>query len=428
MEPFAQPYHAAPPITIELDPVYNALNSIMLLHQVERMPALDAWIVRTATVMTPDQRHTNRLIFECLGGALLPDQEWANVPAYLDALAAEDPALLRARVAQPATVPRDAALWSEAQALLADPPALQRLIVEHVRAIWDAGLAAEWKRAQPALQKMIAVAEQRPQEQIAENLRQFIVGNAACSPDVERVICVPSPHTGRYVTRIYHQGTLRLFFHSPSNYAVLMRTSAVGRAELLARLEALADDTRLRILELFAAQNELSAPEIMARLELSQSSVSRHLKQLSPYLVERRGEGASKFYSLGPTQLDLTFSAVQRIVAGAESTAEEAPAVPSDFSQPLQRLLDAQGRVVRWPAKRRDQLLILEYLAAQFAPGRDYSEKQVNALLIGHMHPVFKDYAIIRRELYDQGYLDRERDGSRYSRVERSAAQPEASN
>jgi len=211
----------------------------------------------------------------------------------------------------------------------------------------------------------------------------------------------------------------------------MSRASAVRRSDVrdaAPLFAALGDETRLRILELFAGQNELSAQEIMTRLDLSQPSVSRHLKQLAPFLVERRGEGASKFYSLGPTQLDLTFSAVQRIVAGAESTAEEAPAVPSDFSQPLQRLLDAQGRVVRWPAKRRDQLLILEYLAAPFAPGRDYSEKQVNALLIGHMHPVFKDYAIIRRELYDQGYLDRERDGSRYSRVERSAAQPEASN
>ena len=33
-----------------------------------------------------------------------------------------------------------------AQALLSDPPALQSLIVTHLRAIWDGGLADEWRR------------------------------------------------------------------------------------------------------------------------------------------------------------------------------------------------------------------------------------------------------------------------------------------
>jgi hypothetical protein len=58
-------------------------------------------------------------------------------------------------------------------------------------------------------------------------------------------------------------------------------------------------------------------------------------------------------------------------------------------------------------------------MASRFESGRDYTEKEVNAVLLERMHPIFKDYAIPRRELYDNGYLDREADGSRYWRTDR---------
>jgi hypothetical protein len=62
---------------------------------------------------------------------------------------------------------------------------------------------------------------------------------------------------------------------------------------------------------------------------------------------------------------------------------------------------------------------MIEYMASQFEAGRDYTEKEVNAVLLERMHPIFKDYAIIRRALYDYGFLDRESDGSRYWRTDR---------
>ncbi|MBA2284108.1 MAG: metalloregulator ArsR/SmtB family transcription factor [Ktedonobacteraceae bacterium] len=70
----------------------------------------------------------------------------------------------------------------------------------------------------------------------------------------------------------------------------------MGRGELRARLAALADETRLRIVDLLVQQDEMHAQDIIAALDLSQSSVSRHLKQLvsMKYLYERRGEGPIK--------------------------------------------------------------------------------------------------------------------------------------
>ena len=44
-----------------------------------------------------------------------------------------------------------------------------------------------------------------------------------------------------------------------------------------------------------------------------------------------------------------------------------------------------------------------------------YTEKEVNAIL-NRCH-TFEDWALLRRELFERGYLNRERDGSTYWRT-----------
>ena len=53
-----------------------------------------------------------------------------------------------------------------------------------------------------------------------------------------------------------------------------------------------------------------------------------------------------------------------------------------------------------------------QYLVSRFEPGREYSEREVNELLLG-WH-TFGDWALLRRLLCDWRYMDRERDGTRY--------------
>ncbi len=83
----------------------------------------------------------------------------------------------------------------------------------------------------------------------------------------------------------------------------------------------------------------------------------------------------------------------------------------------IKRFLDEDGRIKQFPAKHRPRQLVLEYLAEKFEAGRDYTEKEVNAV-ISEWH-TFGDYFILRRELVDRGFMERERDGSRYARLEK---------
>jgi DNA-binding transcriptional ArsR family regulator len=110
--------------------------------------------------------------------------------------------------------------------------------------------------------------------------------------------------------------TLWLMFSCRLPQGSPLGLSEVSRAELLVWLSALADDTRLHILAMLKQRGELCSQEIITMLDTSQSTVSRHLRQLSAsgYVREHRTE-AGKCYRLNPEKFDDTINALQSFVA-----------------------------------------------------------------------------------------------------------------
>jgi len=96
-----------------------------------------------------------------------------------------------------------------------------------------------------------------------------------------------------------------------------VRIPELDRAEIVARLSALADDTRLNILQMIAENGQMRAQEIMEAINLSQPSVSRYLTQLTAtgYLQERRESGA-KVYILNKDRIEKTLKAIQAFLLG----------------------------------------------------------------------------------------------------------------
>ena len=453
------PGRAGVTIRIALEPVYNTLNSFSLLTTHEQLPGLNAWIVRTATVLSPELRHTNRLLFEGLRDALKPSPSIPDFVSYLQNQRQHDPFEIRnlvldelrlrfsRRMSSEETmlapdrerlltdvqayltcveytqvdIPFDPALQREVHTLLQDAPALHTLLISHLETVWEM-FATEWKRVQSSLRWQVEMFTRSLDEEASfDEIFYTLTGSKLPSDIVRRVgemeemLLVPSWHNGRHVTLWENNTSVRLFFSEPPNYDVAwLRSVPVGRPELQARLTALADEARLRILELLAQQDEMSAQDIIATLELSQSTVSRHLKQLVSlgYLYERRGEGANKTYRLSPFYIDRTTRALERLVSGEH--AQISLGIQDETqSHELRRFLDRSGKLALWPpAKQRDKLLILEYLVTFFEPGRAYNEKEVNELLL--LHSTIKDAAALRRALYEYRFVDRTRDGSHY--------------
>jgi hypothetical protein len=90
----------------------------------------------------------------------------------------------------------------------------------------------------------------------------------------------------------------------------------------------------------------------------------------------------------------------------------------SDFSD-LKTYMDAEGRLTQWPSARRGkglQEMALELMASKFEIGRRYSEREVNDIL--NAHHTFGDAALLRREMFERGYIQRLKDGSAYWREE----------
>jgi len=88
-----------------------------------------------------------------------------------------------------------------------------------------------------------------------------------------------------------------------------------------------------------------------------------------------------------------------------------------EFEKRLVELF-AQGRLTQYPRKRRDRHIIMKSISMTLIKDKDYSETEINeaikSWLAGMFEPDGLDYVTLRRELVDEGYLDRSKNGSRY--------------
>lgn len=89
--------------------------------------------------------------------------------------------------------------------------------------------------------------------------------------------------------------------------------------------------------------------------------------------------------------------------AAAPARAEAYDAARAEQERLVGRLF-SDGRIERVPAKRKVRAAVLLEVVSRFEPGREYSEKEVNEVLLG----VHEDFAYLRRELVNYHYLERE--------------------
>jgi DNA-binding transcriptional ArsR family regulator len=144
--------------------------------------------------------------------------------------------------------------------------------------------------------------------------------------DVDRVVFSPSTHLGSFIQYILYPPVLILYFNPQTvlqNRAIPARLlrddeSELGTADLLEGLRALSDASRMRIIEMLR-EGELYAQEIVARLGISQSAVSRHLSTLeSADIITVRPSNGMKYYAIDQRRL-------RAIASHLDSLADAAP-------------------------------------------------------------------------------------------------------
>ena len=84
------------------------------------------------------------------------------------------------------------------------------------------------------------------------------------------------------------------------------------------------------------------------------------------------------------------------------------------YQKKMGNYYDAEGRLLQYPTKKPMRVLALTKIADCFEAGRQYTEKEVNAIIKQNI--VFSDIELIRREMFQLKLIGRLRDGSAYWR------------
>jgi hypothetical protein len=186
--------------------------------------------------------------------------------------------------------------------------------------------------------------------------------------------------------------------------------------DVLQLFKALADDTRFGMYALLL-QGEQSVSRLAEALQISEPTTSHHLGKLRKVgLVTMRASGTHRLYSLDSSRVKYLKTMVGHIdsLDMSPDEADDTAWIESlDISVEDRKVFKdyfANRRLTQIPTKQKKLLVVLQWLTTKFEAGREYSEREVNAI-VSEIHD---DYATLRRNLIEFGFLRRERGGGRY--------------
>ena len=345
-----------------VDPGANGIASLISLNESAHLSGFPSWTLDTVHALSKDALHNNHLVIEGMLDIFEFDRDWRSFEELVDHLEKRDPQWLIDRILQgcvrgrygayetdsslevptPKQLLDDEALYlthmerlhqkkekpdldfhSEIYSLVTKPKKLQKLVVSHLRMMWQEHLESEWQRVRPQVRaaasafKNLDLSNLSPKDAIREVLGRDLMKSYSEEKFAgsEQMIFVPSAHIGPYALVLSTGKIAKLIFGAQHAERFQGETNALSRSEILVRLNALSDDTRLQIIELFLESEELTSQEVITILDLSQSSASRHLIQLcaSGFLTEQRRANC-KSYSLNRDRIDDTLSLVKEFL------------------------------------------------------------------------------------------------------------------
>ena len=142
--------------------------------------------------------------------------------------------------------------------------------------------------------------------------------------------------------------------------------------------------------------------ELAAILNLKPATISHHLSKLADVgLLRSKKEQYYQVYSLTGEVLGQRLGDLIRLPQPGLEREVETDAYRAKVLRTFMR----HGRIRQIPSQQKKWLVILERLAEEFEPDREYAEQQVNQILVEFN----EDVATLRRDLVDFGFMERQR-------------------
>jgi len=348
-------------VKFQLAPARACLETLDLIADADEYDGLDEWIYKTRNAMSAEERHNNRMVLHGLFSYLMKqnivDRTMPEMLDWLDDLDAihlrdgciaellshHDQKIIKLDQ-EPFPVPTaehilenvdnfvgyflrlygdhvEESLLRDVYAMYSKPAYMKALMMHHLHEMWNNYLADEWQNVEPHLQACVdAFSKINFSGMSALEIARAVTGrdfsgNVLLNDEIKgatELRFVPSPHIGPYVMATRDDIRMDIVFRARMPEGTPSHSPHVDRSDLLVRLSALADDTRMQILNLLLDHEELCAPQVIKLLGLSQSAASRHLRQLTAtgFLTERRREGA-KCYSLNQRRIEEVIKALE---------------------------------------------------------------------------------------------------------------------
>ena len=351
----------------------DIVSGMALLYRAVPGSGLDPWLVKARRELAPETQRDLDLLHGFSGRMLvymeepiwqfqplLPEHRDASIndvlsflrdlpaDAYLDMV---DRALgrvhaeLKSGIQTPARGDADGwraylepalttALIDDVLALLADAEDLKARTIGLIEGVWNQVYGTVFEEQLPQLQEAVERASRTGSNGFAPTFVELTENRlpstlVAGVHEVECVTFCPSFHLGPFISYTKYPPNLVVYFSAPlylersallapanGNQSERPRTSValapLSDEDLLESLRALSDPNRLRIIELLAA-DELYAQEIVGRLGIAQSAVSRHLALLERAGVIRvRPHGGMKYYAVNCGRMDALADSLRR--------------------------------------------------------------------------------------------------------------------
>lgn len=426
-------------LSTSLAPAPHFILALCELARPDRRYPPAPWAEQLRPLVPPAMLEDLSLI-AVLRDLLLNDDESLTVPEFLAGLAAMEPAHWRdsllARLAadtehdaptllaqrkalrdalalrfpdQPAP---DPAALTRLHAGLSDPAQLLAAIVALLDTAYEAYWLPEWPALSAVLKFRVALLSALPPLAAPEAILASLPAPALPLPPLaglERMVLVPTPLIpGR---TLCWRGPRTLWcFSAPENAAAGAYSRPLSRVDLAAQLRTLGSEAALALL---AATNDGAEHPEADLLALTEPTTLQELVAHG-FLRVRHLDETTALYRAVPTRIAAAYAELAKHLSGQAPPPEPAPANGREIPADLRRFINQDGRMVIWPAKYQVRLKILAFLCELFEPGRDYTEREIKALLAPHTGI---DHVNLRRMLCDEGFLERDSRGTVYRRV-----------
>ncbi len=162
-------------------------------------------------------------------------------------------------------------------------------------------------------------------------------------------------------------------------------------------IKSLADESRLQILALLK-QQAYCVEDIAEQLSLAESTVSAHLKKLQAaglvYCIKKQYYNV---YHLKPEALQ---KSLDELIPEPNLQRKDARSL---LREKVLKVYFKEGRCIRLPVQNKKRWIVYQEVIKLFEANREYPEKVLNELI----STIHEDYCLIRRELVEEGVLQR---------------------